>query len=221
MNASTLNGTFLDRPTCSVHPVRSNRPALPISRGKELLQDLRSLLHRATFMVVLLTSATVFAQTSSERAAVQLSATVQASPARITINWTSMASTSSITIYRKTLAANTWGSALATVSSTATQYQDNSVTVGTAYEYRVLRVAGGVSGNGYIATGIEVSPIDHRGKMILLVDNTVASSLSSEIQQLERDLRADGWSVVRTLCTLSFSFQSRFTGCGCFFVLTI
>jgi hypothetical protein len=119
-----------------------------------------------------------------------------------------MASTSSITIYRKTLAANTWGSALATVSSTATQYQDNGVSVGTAYEYRVVRVAGGVTGNGYIATGIEVPAIDHRGKMVLLVDNTVASSLSSEIQQLERDLRADGWSVVRTDVSRTASVSS-------------
>ncbi len=145
-----------------------------------------------------LVSGTSFAQTSSERAAVQLTATVQSSPARITINWTSMSSTSSITIYRKTLAANTWGSAHATVASSATQYQDNSVTVGTAYEYRVVRVAGGVTGNGYIATGIAVPAVDYRGKMILLVDNTVAAPLTNEIQQLERDLRADGWAVVRS-----------------------
>src|SRR5688572_22586162 len=98
----------------------------------------------ASLLLVVVASA----QTSSQRAAVQLTATVQNSPARITLNWPTAASTSSITIYRKLRSATTWGSAIATPATSATQYQDNSVTVGTAYDYRVVRVAGGVSGSG-------------------------------------------------------------------------
>jgi hypothetical protein len=149
-----------------------------------------------------------FAQTSSERASVQLWAMVQSSPARITLNWTTLPSTTSITIYRKTLAANTWGSSYATVSASATQYQDIAVSTGTLYEYRVVRVAGGVTGNGYIATGIEVPAVDARGKLILLVDNTMSGPLANEIQQLERDLLADGWTVLRSDVSRTASVQS-------------
>ncbi|MBK8498337.1 MAG: T9SS type A sorting domain-containing protein [Flavobacteriales bacterium] len=141
---------------------------------------------------------TASAQTSSQRAAVQLSATVQASPARITLAWTSIASTTSITIYRKLKTATSWGSVLATPATSALTYADNTASVGTAYEYKVVRVAGGVTGTGYICAGIEVSPIDYRGKLLLLVDNTFSTSLSAELTTLRNDLRADGWAVVRT-----------------------
>ncbi|MBK9175410.1 MAG: hypothetical protein IPM46_03555 [Flavobacteriales bacterium] len=137
------------------------------------------------------------AQTSSQRASVQLTATVQASPPRITLNWTSLPSTTSITIYRKLKTATSWGSSIATPASSDLSWQDNNVLVGTAYEYRVVRVSNGTTGQGYIASGIDVAPVDFRGKMILLVDNTIAGGLASELQQLEQDLRADGWGVLR------------------------
>lgn len=162
----------------------------------------------SVIIATLLLPALAMAQTSSERASVQLWASVQSSPARITLNWTALSSTSSITVYRKTLAANTWGSAYATVTASATQFQDNAVAVGTLYEYRVVRVAGGVTGNGYIATGIEVPAVDSRGKLILLVDNTMAAPLANEIQQLERDLLADGWTVLRSDVSRTASVQS-------------
>ncbi|HRP00607.1 MAG TPA: hypothetical protein PLN54_14335, partial [Flavobacteriales bacterium] len=147
---------------------------------------------------VLLAQLVVLGQTASQRAAVQLSATVSAIPASITLNWTSMASTTSITIYRKTKTATSWGSAIATPAATATQYVDNTIAVGTYYEYRVVRVANGVTGQGYVSTGINVPVVDQRGKLILLVDNTLAPQLTTELQQLERDLRADGWVVLRS-----------------------
>lgn len=162
----------------------------------------------AVIIALLLLPALAVAQTSSERASVQLWATVLNSPARITLNWTTLPSTSSITVFRKTLDANAWGSAYATVTATATQFQDNAVQVGTLYEYRVVRVAGGVTGNGYIATGIEVPEVDSRGKMILLVDNTMAAPLANELQQLQNDLLADGWTVLRSDVSRTASVQS-------------
>ncbi len=138
------------------------------------------------------------AQTTSQKAAVPLSAVVTSSPVRITLSWTTLPGTTSITIYRKLKTATSWGTALSSPSSSATSYDDTGVSVGTAYEYRVVRVAGGVTGQGYICSGIQVPPVDYRGKMILLVDNTFSSSLSGELTALQKDLRADGWAVVRS-----------------------
>ncbi len=154
---------------------------------------------RALFApILLILSFTVAAQSPSQRAAVQLNATVQASPARITLAWTTMASTTSITIYRKMKTATSWGSVLASPATSALSYDDNTVSTATAYEYKVVRVAGGVTGTGYICSGIEVPPVDYRGKLLLLVDNTFSTSLSAELNTLYADLRADGWAVVRT-----------------------
>lgn len=140
----------------------------------------------------------LFAQTDSERAAVALSAVVQKVPARITLSWTALSSTSSITIYRKLRSATSWGGALTTVAINATSYQDNAVTVGTAYEYKVVRVSAGKTGSGYLCSGIEVPAVDYRGKVVLLVDNTFTTSLSTELAQLQTDLKADGWTVLRS-----------------------
>ncbi|MFN6176513.1 MAG: thrombospondin type 3 repeat-containing protein [Flavobacteriales bacterium] len=149
-------------------------------------------------LFALLAHLAVLGQTSSQRAAVQLSASVQSAPASITISWPTMASTTSISIFRKLKTGTSWGSAIATPAASATQYVDNSVVVGTNYEYRVVRVSNGVTGQGYISTGIEVAPVDQRGKLILLVDNTLAPQLTAELQQLMTDLRSDGWIVLRS-----------------------
>ncbi|MCB0770681.1 MAG: thrombospondin type 3 repeat-containing protein, partial [Flavobacteriales bacterium] len=138
------------------------------------------------------------AQTVSERAAVRLNATVQASPASITLSWPSISSTSSFAIYRKVKSATSWGGAIANPASSSTQYTDNNVSVGVYYEYKVVRVSAGVTGTGYVSTGIQVAPVDYRGKIILLVDNTLASQLVPELAQLTEDLRADGWAVIRS-----------------------
>jgi hypothetical protein len=143
----------------------------------------------------LLLAAGLSAQSSSWNEAVQLSAAVQSSPARITLNWLQHSGASSYTIYRKLKGATSWGSAIGSATSTATSYQDNSVTVGTYYEYKVVR--NGTTGYGYIATGIEVQPEEYRGRMVLLVDNTLAPSMTTELTQLENDLKADGWKVLR------------------------
>lgn len=147
--------------------------------------------------ISLLTTAILTAQSSSERAAVRITATVQTTPA-ITLSWAPIASTTSLTIYRKTKTATSWGSAVASPSATATTWTDNSISLGTNYEYKIVRVSAGITGTGYINTGVQVPVVDYRGKMILLVDNSLASSLATELTQLTNDLRADGWGVIRS-----------------------
>jgi len=109
-----------------------------------------------------------------------------------------ISSTTSFTVYRKLKSATSWGSAIATPASSSTQWVDNSVTTGVNYEYKVVRVSSGATGTGYVSTGINVAPTDFRGKLILLVDNTLASQLTTELNQLVYDMRADGWTVLRS-----------------------
>ncbi|MEO8734361.1 MAG: hypothetical protein ABI373_08520, partial [Flavobacteriales bacterium] len=75
-------------------------------------------------------------------------------------------------------------------------YADNSVSTNTYYEYKVVRSGNG-NGTGYIASGINLAPVEHRGTIILLVDNTLTSGLTSELLQLQADLKEDGWVVSR------------------------
>ena len=165
---------------------------------------LRSLL----ISLLLLPAMAMLAQTSSQFAAVQVSATVQKAPASITLAWTALPNTSSITIYRKAATATSWGNAIASPSASATTWTDNTVSTATAYEYKVVRVANGSTGTGYLRSGIEVAATDFRGKLVLLVDNTFSASLAPELAQLQQDLKADGWVVLRTDVSRTASVSS-------------
>ncbi len=154
------------------------------------------MLRHAIALTCLILSLTGFSQTPSESATVKLSAVTQSSPPRVTLSWAPVSGASTVTIYRKLRSATSWGSSIATPSASAGQYQDNGVSVGVYYEYKV-KANGGSNGDGYISSGIDVPLEDYKGKILLLVDETLAPQLVPELQQVENDLKADGWSVLR------------------------
>ncbi|MDX9752008.1 MAG: hypothetical protein RBT71_13090, partial [Flavobacteriales bacterium] len=136
------------------------------------------------------------AQSPSETAAVKLHASVQSDPPRITLHWVHHPGTNGITIHRKLKSDTQWGGTYATVGASETQFQDNGVVAGVSYEYRVHRTGGGTA-YGYVNAGIAVPPMEYKGRIVLLVDNTLAAPLAAELADLELDLKADGWTVVR------------------------
>jgi hypothetical protein len=129
---------------------------------------------------------------------VQLTASVQSSPPQILLSWPQdvVGTPQSYVIYRKDKPATAWGSPV-TLSGSTTQYLDNAVAVGTAYEYQVHKIAGTYQGYGYICAGINAPLVENRGKVILLIDNSVAAALQPELARLTQDLVGDGWIVLR------------------------
>ena len=108
------------------------------------------------------------------------------------------ANTTGFTVQRKPEGGASWGNVIASLPSTATQYVDNSVQVGVSYEYRIVRNTSNLGqGFAYINAGIELPMVEHRGTLVLLVDNTFTSSLAAPLAQLQEDLEGDGWKVVR------------------------
>jgi hypothetical protein len=129
---------------------------------------------------------------------VQVSATVQTSPAQITLSWPQdqcMAPTS-YTVYRKSLNGVCWGTGVS-LPGTATSYTDTSVASGGTYEYQIVKVTSRYNGYGYIYSGINAPMIDDRGKLLLVVDDSCAASLADELDRLQRDIAGDGWTVIR------------------------
>src|SRR6266850_2482577 len=135
---------------------------------------------------------------STREFSVQASASVQASPAQITLSWPqdTCARPNTYTVFRKTRSATSWGTGI-TLPATATSYVDNQVTIGTPYEYQIVKNTAGYSGYGYVYAGINVPLTDHRGKVLLVVDTTYATELTSELARLQQDLAGDGWTVTR------------------------
>jgi len=129
---------------------------------------------------------------------VQVSATVQKNPARITLRWPQDTCTlpNSYTIYRKGPEAYGWGGGTMLPGS-STSFSDSNVTLGTAYEYQIVKNTSQYNGYGYIYSGVEVPLTERRGKLLLVVDNTYAPSLRTELARLEQDLIGDGWTVAQ------------------------
>lgn len=140
--------------------------------------------------------------------AVQVSARVQPTPPTIVLSWPVAPSKDityqSHTVYRKGAADSDWGKPLARLAGTAGAYTDVTVHPGIAWEYMVVREAASAGapavnflGYGYVYAGIELPPVESRGKIILLVDARQSEKLKVEITQLQQDLVGDGWQVLR------------------------
>jgi hypothetical protein len=129
---------------------------------------------------------------------VQVSATVQTSPDRITLHWPQdqYMLPNSYTVYRKAPSDTSWGTGT-TLPGTATSYVDDKVIVGTPYEYQIVKATSQYTGYGYLYSGVNVAMTDNRGKLLLVVDNTYADALTNELGQLQQDLVGDGWNVIR------------------------
>jgi hypothetical protein len=134
---------------------------------------------------------------SCQDVSVELTATVQASPPKITLKWLANASTTQYTIFRKLKEETVWGGAVATLTGTDTVYADDAVETGVSYEYKVLRTGTTFNGYGYINPGIELPATEHRGTLVLVVDSTFTVPLALEIGRLVSDMEGDGWKVVR------------------------
>ena len=130
----------------------------------------------------------------STNASLLLQATAAPNPPSITLNWSSYASATEYSVFRKTKVAATWGNAIATLPSSTNTFTDLAISPGTYYEYRVVRNSSVGTAYGYTAAAVDLLPTEYRGKIILVIDNTLTNSLEQEINNLHHDLEADGWS---------------------------
>src|SRR5258706_16135 len=131
--------------------------------------------------------------------AVEINAAVQTNPAQIKFTWRDdIYGVNSFVIYRKAIDDISWGAARTNLPGTVLTYTDTNVTVGSSYEYKIVKNATvGYTGYGYIYAGIQAPLIESRGKLLLMVATNVTESLSNELARLQSDLLGDGWDVVR------------------------
>ena len=158
----------------------------------------RGLLAAAGLLSLLATPAPVVAQATIQEVSVLVSAVVRRSPAQIRLTWSSPTSQpATFTVYRRNQGEAGWGPPLLVSTTAITSYDDDAVRVGVPYEYRVVRNSNMYAFDGYTFAGIEVPAVEHRGTLVLVVDNTHAAYLAPELTQLQADLVGDGWQVLR------------------------
>ena len=125
---------------------------------------------------------------------VSLSAAVSDTVPHITLNWTQQlqANITAQKMHRRLKGETTWV-LQATLTTTQTSYVDSTALPGIEYEYWMERTfSGGLPSPaiGYLSAGVKVPEVHSRGKLLLVIDDTMAAPLAPEIAQLRRDLAA-------------------------------
>ena len=141
--------------------------------------------------------------------AIDLSAAVSTNAPCITLNWTirRQGNIMEQKVHRRLKGENVWVKQ-ADLATNQTSYADNTAVPGIEYEYWMERTYTGIyptTAMGYLSSGVNVPMSDFRGKLLLVVDSTMASPLAVEIAQLQADLTGDGWLVQTITATRTAS----------------
>ena len=135
-----------------------------------------------------------------QKYAVELTASIQESPAKITLSWPADPDCQGYQVSKRTLDSG-WQT-LGYLNGNANSFEDSNVQAGQVYQYQFVKSwvgpATNYNGYGYIRTGINAPLVDSRGKILLLVENSIAGALPGELEQLRQDLIGDGWEVSRS-----------------------
>ncbi|HRY46582.1 MAG TPA: VCBS repeat-containing protein [Candidatus Paceibacterota bacterium] len=140
----------------------------------------------------------VIAGTGGFRSHAQIMASASASPPQLTLAW--RWGGPRVNISRRLVGQSAW-TTLATGVQTKS-YLDTNLIVGQRYEYTVNDGRGIQQGwnDGYLAAGINLPPIDNRGRLLLVLESSLtnSSAFNLEISRFKTNLVLDGWSVSTT-----------------------
>ena len=131
--------------------------------------------------------------------AVDLKALPSTSAPHLTLTWAQrqQAAVTAQRVHRRAKGATTW-TLQTTLGTGDTSWPDPTAALGVEYEYWLERTYTGLFPSrplGFLAAGAHVPPIEERGTLLLVVDNTMTTPLAREIAELVDDLAADGWHV--------------------------
>jgi hypothetical protein len=151
-------------------------------------------------LVFLLSAGSAFAQTSVEKSLV-LDGQISADGSAVTLSWfTAQPPRMGSATVKRRLYGQVGGEHWQTIAPAlgpVMRFIDKTIKPGVAYEYQVTRKARDILDVGYWVTGVELPAQAQRGKVYLLVDDTVADDIAPRLERFVRDLTGDGWQVLR------------------------
>jgi hypothetical protein len=178
----------------------SLKNAMRLFRSSSNRRSVQFSIFNASFLLFLFLNCAppILAEDATWIYSVQISAVVQTSPPQITLQWEANDAygVQSWSIYRKAKDATSWN-LLINLSASVTNWTDSSVSVGSTYEYQIIKTATTHTGYGYIYSGIEAPLTEARGTCLLIVATNSTPGLDNELARLQDDLTGDGWSVIR------------------------
>ena len=151
-------------------------------------------------LAFLLSCGPVLAQNSAEKN-LTLDGRISADGSAVQLNWfTATPPRAGSATVKRRLYGQDGGEhwlAIGTALGPVMRFTDKTIEPGVAYEYQVTRTARDFSDAGYWLTGVELPAQAQRGKVYILVDDTLAEDLAPRLERFVRDLTGDGWQVLR------------------------
>lgn len=146
--------------------------------------------------LTLLSGQFILAQTCEDYA-VEITATTQTTPPKITLHWKRISGVTRYELFKKSISSSSWGTVMVTLTVTDSTYTDAAVVADSAYEYKIKATGSSLTSVGYIYASIANPAIHNRGGLVLIVDTTFVDSCRDEIYRLMKDMSGDGWSIYR------------------------
>jgi hypothetical protein len=135
--------------------------------------------------------------------AVEVLVRPQTSPPALVFSWPAVDYAREYKIRRKLAGDAIWGRTT-TFPSNSTGFIDSNVALGAPYEYEVrletsepASEGGWINAYSYVAAGVEVAEPNALGKVILIVDNSIAGAIAVELEIFRGDLLGAGWTIVQ------------------------
>ena len=128
-----------------------------------------------------------------------ITAKVIDSPLSVEFTWdANLPVADGIKIRKKLKGEKKWGSYII-IDKSATSYTDKSVVQGKVYEYEIIRDIPDELDDAfqYLAVAINTPIVDYRGKILLLIESSVASAIKAKTDRLALDMICDGWQVIK------------------------
>ncbi len=126
----------------------------------------------------------------------------------LTLTWEQDSNAHSITVYLKEKWAENFGEPLKILSRFDTSFVLRDIEPGKWYEIAVERDMWDYLTYGYMNVGIRVPAIENRGKVLLLIDETLFIALRNDLERLTDDLIREGWQVYSAVAPRAETFDS-------------
>jgi hypothetical protein len=134
---------------------------------------------------------------------VDVACTAQTSPPALTLTWPQVGFARQYFVRRRSNREFDWGPPIATLAGDSAGYSDSAVTPGVEYEYEIQMELTAVGYEGsfinaysYLAAGIGVPVPDYRGKVLVLLDSSVAQGIARALATFQQDLAGGGWDPI-------------------------
>ncbi|MCO5250313.1 MAG: T9SS type A sorting domain-containing protein [Candidatus Kapabacteria bacterium] len=122
--------------------------------------------------------------------------------------WDADTNAYSYTVFMKFKEDSLFGDPIKTISRFDSQYVFTDFERGRWYEFLIEKDMIDYFAYGYMNIGIDVPAIEHRGNVLILVDESIDLVLNDKIERLSKDMFVDGWRVFRDTAPRAETFDS-------------